>query len=77
MICDGINELHDPKPIAFGENGIRCYCKICQEQFIIRLDERGVPEKRQYYKMFQRHTINPTEKLFDKYYGPRANDKNG
>lgn len=72
MICDGVNELHDPKPIAIGDNAIRCYCTVCQEQIIIRLDERGTPERRQYYEVFKRHALNPTSPLFDKYYGPHA-----
>ena len=71
-MCDGINELHDAKPISVGENGIRVHCTICKEQIIIRLDERGIPERRQYYEVFKKHALNPTAKLFDKYYGPHA-----
>ena len=71
-MCDRVNDLHDPVLIAGGENGLRFICKECKEQIVIRLDERGIPEKRQYAQTFARHTLQPSDRLWDKYYGVHA-----
>lgn len=70
--CDGINDLHDCAVISFDENAVRMICKECKEQIVVRLDERGVPERRQGAEILQRLILHPNDRLFDKYYSRHA-----
>ncbi len=67
MECDNYNECHDLDVIAEDDNGLRVHCKICKNQYMIRKDERGVPEKREYARLFKRFILQGNDNLFYRY----------
>jgi hypothetical protein len=66
MICNNMSEAHDL--IDVSEDGTRVLCKICKQQVVLRRDERGVPEKRQYARLFKRWIMQGNDNLFYKYH---------
>ena len=66
--CDNISNVHNPRTIAEDENAIRVLCLECKHQYVIRKDWRGVPENKQYSKLFKRDTLQGHENLFYKVY---------
>lgn len=66
--CDNITNCHDPETIADDQDAMRVICKQCRHQYVIRKDWRGVPENRQYSKIFKRDVIQGHENLFYKIY---------
>lgn len=67
-MCDNYNDCHDLETITEDENAMRMHCTICKNQFIIRKDERGVPEKRQAAYYFRRFILQGNDNLFYKYH---------
>lgn len=66
--CDNISNAHDPVTITEDGDAMRVFCKQCRHQYVIRKDWRGVPENRQYSKLFKRDVIQGHENLFYKLY---------
>lgn len=66
--CDNKSQCHNPLVIAEDENAMRVICTECKNQFVIRKDWRGVPENRQYQKVFRKDTLQGNTNLFYKYY---------
>lgn len=68
MSCDNLREAHDPRIIGEDQNAIRWHCIICQEGGVVRKDERGSPEKREYIRVFRRYSLQGNDNLFYRYY---------
>jgi hypothetical protein len=67
--CDNIREAHDPAIISEGDSAMRVLCTICKELYIIRKDiNKGVPEKRQYAKIYKRDIMQGGDNLLYKYH---------
>lgn len=69
MICDNKSQAHDLITISDGDTAMRVLCKLCKRQFVIRKDPfKGVPEKRQYAKLYKRDILQGNDNLLYKYY---------
>lgn len=66
--CDNKSDFHEPIVIAEDQNAIRIICNKCKVQYVIRKDWRGVPENRQYSKIYKKDILQPNENLFYKAY---------
>lgn len=66
--CDNISYCHDPITIGEDGNAIRVFCRQCNNQYLIRKDERGVVDNREYSKIFKKEILQPNSNLFYKYY---------
>ncbi len=66
--CNNISQCHDPIVIGEDDNAMRVFCRQCKNQYVIRKDWRGVPENRQYSKIFQKEILQGNDNLFYKYY---------
>jgi hypothetical protein len=64
--CNNISECHDLITITDGD-AERVICKICKNQYVLRKDWRGAPEKKLYSKLFKRWTLQGNDNLFYKY----------
>ena len=68
-ICDNIKCCHQPATIKEDENALRIICEHCHKQIVIRKDPyKGVPEKRQYAKIFKKDILQGNDSLFYKYH---------
>lgn len=68
MICDNKSNCHDLETISDGDTAMRVICNNCHKQFVIRKDPfKGVPEKRQYAKIFKRDILQGNDNLLYKY----------
>lgn len=68
MICDNVQATHDPFVISDDKDALRVGCKQCNQQFVLRKDYRGVPNNREYSKIFKRDVLQGNDNLFYKYY---------
>lgn len=59
--CHTLNTISDT-------DALRVICTQCKYQYVIRKDWRGVPENRQYSKIFRKEILQPKNNLFYKYY---------
>ena len=67
--CDNYSACHNPIVISDGDTAMRVYCTECHNQYVIRKEPfKGVPENRQYIKIFRRDTLQGNDNLFYKYY---------
>ena len=67
--CNNISSCHNLKTIVDGETAMRVICTECKHQFVIRKDSyKGVPEKRQYAKLYKKDILQGRDNLFYKYY---------
>jgi hypothetical protein len=68
MLCNNKSQAHNLKTIADGDSAMRVYCNICKQVIIVRQDQwKGVPEKRQYAKVFKRDILQGNDNLLYKY----------
>jgi len=58
-ICDNVSNCHELTTIAETGEAMRVFCNICQRQFIIKKDWRGVPENKYYSKIFRKLKRTP------------------
>jgi hypothetical protein len=66
--CNNISKCHDLTTIS-DTDVLRVICKDCHHQYAIRKDMiKGVPEKRQYVKIFRKEALQGNDNLFYKYY---------
>lgn len=66
--CNNISSTHSPIIVAEDQNAMRIYCTECHNQFVIRKEPfKGVPENRQYSKIFKRDVLQGNDNLFYKY----------
>lgn len=69
QLCDNKSQAHNMLVISDGDTAMRVLCKLCKHQFVIRKDPyKGVPEKRQYAKLYKRDILQGSDNLFYKYY---------
>lgn len=68
MECNNKSECHNLIELATDNNATRVICSQCYHQYVVRKDWRGVPENRQYSKVFRRDSLQPNTNLFYKYY---------
>jgi len=69
MICNNVSNAHRLKEIDDGDTAMRVICQECWKQFTIRKDPiKGVPEKRQYAKIFKRDIMQGNDNLLYKYH---------
>ena len=66
--CDNVSNCHDLITIGEDDDAMRVYCKQCHYQYVIRKDYRGVPEMREYARLFKRDILQGRENLFYKVY---------
>lgn len=67
--CDNVSQCHDMLVIDDGDSAMRVFCKLCTHQYVIRKDPiKGVPENRQYSKLFKRDVLQGNSNLFYKYH---------
>ena len=67
-ICDNVSNCHELTTIAETGEAMRVFCNICQRQFIIKKDWRGVPENKYYSKIFRKEILQGNDPLFYKYH---------
>lgn len=68
-LCDNVSRCHNLIEISDGDSAMRVLCKECKVSIIIRKDiNKGVPEKRQYAKVFKRDILQGNDNLFYKYH---------
>jgi hypothetical protein len=66
--CDNVSSCHTPFVIADGD-AMRVICETCKRTYIIRKDpNKGVPEMRQYQKIFKKDTLQGNDNLLYKYH---------
>lgn len=69
MICDNKSNCHDLVIISDGDTAMRVLCQNCKKMFVIRKEPfKGVPENRQYSKIFKKDVLQGNDNLFYKYY---------
>ena len=69
MKCNNISNAHNPKTIVDGDTALRIICTECRHQFTLRKDPfKGVPENREYSKIYKRDILQGKDNLFYKYY---------
>lgn len=67
--CDNLSEAHDPITLSEDNNAMRVYCRICQNQYVIRKESfKNVPENRQYSRIFKRDIMQGNDNLLYKYH---------
>lgn len=66
--CDNKTKCHAPITIGEDENAMRVICTECKHQYVIRKDWRGVPDNKQYSKIFRRDILHGNDNLFYKYH---------
>lgn len=66
--CDNINECHYLEIVAETHEALRAFCLLCKNTYIVRKDEKGSPERREYAKLFKRDILQPSENLYYKYH---------
>lgn len=66
--CDNTSRCHEIKTILEDENALRVICIECKNQLVIRKDWRGIPENRQYSKVFKKDILQGNDNLFYKYH---------
>lgn len=66
--CDNKFRCHDAIAIGDDNNAMRVSCRQCNHMYVIRKDWRGVPDNRQYSKIFRKEILQPNNSLFYKYY---------
>ncbi len=66
--CDNICKAHSPYVIAEDENAMRVICNECKHIYIIRKDWRGVPENREYSRIFKKDIVQGNDNLFYRYH---------
>lgn len=55
--------------ISDGDTAMRVLCMECKHQYVIRKDIiKGVPERRQYARLFKRDVLQGGDNLFYKYH---------
>ncbi len=64
--CDNFSDLHSPQVIGEDNNAVRVICTKCKNQYIIHKDWRGIPENREYSRIFKMDIIQGHENLFYK-----------
>lgn len=68
-ICDNKSACHNMKEIIDGDSAMRVICIECKRQFVIRKDSfKGVPEKRQYAKLYKRDILQGSDSLLYRYH---------
>ncbi len=68
VTCDNFRDCHDPIIINEDERAIQWFCKLCNSEGTVYKDERGVPNRFQYYDVFKRLALQGNDNLFYKYY---------
>lgn len=68
MECNNISYCHDPIIIGEDQSATRVICVQCKHQYVIHKDWRGVPENRQYSKIYKKDILQGNDNLFYKYY---------
>lgn len=68
MICDNINSVHDNKIINEEKDGLRFICKKCKQINIIRMDQDGRMDNKNYQRIFKKDTLQPGTNLYYKEY---------
>jgi hypothetical protein len=66
--CDNVAYCHDPVTIGEDTNALRVLCKQCKHQYVIRKDWRGMPDNREYSKLYKKEVLQPNDNLFYRYY---------
>ena len=66
--CNNKSSCHDLINICDDKDALRVICKQCHQQYILRKDWRGVPEKRLYAKIFKKDILQGNDNLFYKYH---------
>ena len=68
MKCNNISNTHNNIVISDGDSAMRTICKECGYQFTLRKDRiKGVPENREYSKIFKRDILQGNDNLFYKH----------
>lgn len=65
--CDNTSSCHDLINIGEDNNAMRVICSHCKHKYVIRKDWRGVPENRQYSKIYKKEILQGRDNLFYKY----------
>lgn len=66
--CNNKSACHTPKVIS-DTDALRVICVTCKHQYVIRKDPfKGVPENRQYSKIFKKDILQGNDNLLYKYY---------
>jgi hypothetical protein len=66
--CNNISDCHNPYVINEDANALRWICNNCKQIGIIRKDWRGVPENREYSRVFKRDVLQGNDNLLYKYH---------
>lgn len=66
--CDNYRDCHDLVPVSDDNSATRFFCKICNDQVILRKDLRGVYENREYSIAFKRDILQGDDNLLYKYH---------
>ncbi len=66
--CDNFSSVHDPVTVSEDACAMRVYRKECKHQYVIRKDWRGIPENKEYSRVFKRDVLQGHENLFYKIY---------
>ncbi len=66
--CDNTSRCHTPITIEEDMNALRWACTTCKESSIIRKDWRGVPENREFSRVYRKEILQPNQNLFYYYY---------
>lgn len=69
MLCNNKSQCHDLSIVTDGDSAQRVVCKLCKANIVIRKDVvKGVPERRQYARIFKRDILQGGDNLFYKYH---------
>jgi hypothetical protein len=65
--CDNKFACHTMKTIVENDDCIRSICETCKRQYICRKDNRKVPEKKLYARLWRKFILQGKDNLFYKY----------
>lgn len=71
MICDNVQNTHNPQVLNEDNNAIWVLCTECGAQERIGKDKNGNPEQRAYSEFFKRELLQPGPPLYYKYTGAK------
>lgn len=66
--CDNVSNTHDMDIVNEDTQALRCICKECKNQYVVKKDWRGVPDNVEYTKLFKRLILQRSDNLFYKAY---------
>lgn len=67
--CNNVSQCHELRIICDGDSCLRVVCTHCWHQYCIRKDPyKGVPENRQYSRVFKREILQGNDNLLYKYF---------